>query len=45
MPNLGRSGYVDRVADLLPGSTAIPKEVYSLSQDKKEEEKLPWEDD
>ena len=45
MPNLGRPGYVNRVADLLPGSNAIPKDIYSPSQDKKEEENYPWEED
>ena len=45
MPNLGSPGYVNRVADLLPGSNAIPKDIYSPSQDKKEEENYPWEED
>jgi transposase len=45
MPNLGRVGYVDRVSDLIPGSPAIPKGIYCPNHDKKEDEKLPWEED
>jgi hypothetical protein len=35
MPNLGRPGYVNRVEDLLPGSSALLKEIYSSGQDKR----------
>jgi hypothetical protein len=44
MPNLGRSGYADRIADLLPGSAAIPKVICSPNHDKKGEEKFPCEE-
>ncbi|MDX9798760.1 MAG: IS66 family transposase [Bacteroidales bacterium] len=45
MPNLGKPGYVDKVADLLPGSVAIPKVICSSNHDKKGEEKFPWEEE
>jgi transposase len=42
-PNLGRSGYVSAIEDLLPGSTKIPQNVFIPKP--KEPEKYAWEED
>jgi transposase len=44
-PNLGKPGYVSAIKDLLPGSSALPKKVFSPKPEDVESEKHAWEED
>ena len=44
-PNLGKPGYVASVKDFLPGSTAIPEQVFSPTPQNSTSEKYAWEED
>jgi len=44
-PNIGRPGYASMVTELLPGSLAIPQEVYTPKQKEQKSEKYAWEEE
>jgi len=44
-PNLGKLGYVSAIKDLLPGSSVLPKKVFSPKAEDAESEKHTWEED
>lgn len=44
-PNLGRSGYVSKVQDFLPGSAAIPEKAFTPRPMNVRPEKYAWEED
>ncbi len=44
-PNIGKPGYASTVENLLPGSTAIPQEVYTPKPKESKPEKYAWEEE
>ena len=44
-PNIGRPGYASAVTEMLPGSFAIPQEVYTPKPKEQKSEKYAWEED
>jgi transposase len=44
-PNLGKQGYVAKLDDFLPGSTALPERVFSPKPMDAKPEKHAWEED
>lgn len=43
-PNLGSPGYIASVADFLPGSTAIPKKIFTPQPGDTKSKKFAWEE-
>lgn len=43
-PNLGKPGYATAIEDFLPGSAALPKNVFSPEPKNRKKEKYPWEE-
>ena len=43
-PNLGKPGYATNIKDFLPGSGAIPKNVFSPVAPNEESKNLAWEE-